>query len=91
MRKTEVALSRFLPTSAVFAAMLTSLAACVSPEQLREQDEATCVGFGFQRGTPDFAACLQRESLARRYAPSFYGPPYMGYPDRPSWYVPPRR
>jgi hypothetical protein len=41
---------------------------CVSPEELRREDEARCAGYGFQSGTPDFASCLQRESLARLYA-----------------------
>ena len=55
---------------------LASLAACVSPEELRREDEAACVGYGFQPGTNDFAACLQRESLARRYQLT---------PDYPGW------
>jgi hypothetical protein len=83
-------LSRYLGMSALFAAVLAGLAACASPEQIRAEDEATCVGYGFQRGTPDFAGCLQQESLARRYSPALYGPPYFG-PERPWWYVPPRR
>jgi hypothetical protein len=83
--------SRTRAISALFAAVLTGLAGCVSPEEMRAEDEATCVGYGFQRGTPDFAACLQREALARRYyAPGLYGPPYLG-PERPWWYVPPQR
>jgi hypothetical protein len=45
-----------------------SLSGCVSPEQLRQRDEAACASYGFQPGTPDFAACLQREALARRDA-----------------------
>jgi hypothetical protein len=44
-----------------------ALAACVSPEQPRAQDEANCRSYGFQPGSPDFATCLQRESLARNY------------------------
>jgi hypothetical protein len=83
-------LSRYLATPALFAAVVTGLAACVSAEQIRAEDEATCVGYGFQRGTTDFAGCLQREALARRYSPALYGPPYMG-PERPWWYVPPTR
>ena len=42
-------------------------ASCVSPEELRHEDEATCAGYGFHVGTDAFATCLQRESLARRY------------------------
>ena len=64
----------------VSSVALTSLGACVSPEEIRAQDMAACASYGFQQGTPDFAACMQRESLARRsylYAPApygFYGP-----------------
>jgi hypothetical protein len=76
--------------SALLGTVLASLAACVSAEQIRAEDEATCAGYGFQRGTPEFASCLQQESLARRYSPALYGPPYLG-PERPFWYVPPRR
>ena len=35
---------------------------CVSPEELRREDEARCAGYGFQTGTSDFANCLQRET-----------------------------
>ena len=47
---------------------LALAASCVSPEELRREDEARCAGYGFKPGTNDFANCLQRESLARRYA-----------------------
>jgi hypothetical protein len=54
-----------------------ALASCVSPEELRREDEATCTGYGFHAGTDAFANCLQKESLARRYwaAPP---PPVLG-------------
>ena len=68
------------------AVLLTGLAGCVSPEELRRQDEAACLGFGFQQGAADFAACLQRESLARRYSFSS-GPGW--YSGGPGWYAPP--
>ena len=45
---------------------------CMSPQEIRAYDEATCTGYGFQPGTTDFAACLQREVLARRYAVETY-------------------
>jgi len=51
---------------AICALALT--ASCVSPEELRRQDEAVCTGYGFKPRTNDFANCLQRENLARRYA-----------------------
>jgi hypothetical protein len=50
-----------------------ALASCVSPEELRREDEATCTGYGFHPDTDAFASCLQKESLARRY------PPYWGW------------
>lgn len=49
------------------AVALLGVAGCASPEELRRQDEAACANYGFQPGTPDFSACLQRESIARRY------------------------
>jgi hypothetical protein len=83
-------LSRNLLLSALLGTVLAGLGACVSAEQIRAEDEATCAGYGFQRGTPEFANCLQQESLARRYSPALYGPPYLG-PERTWWYAPPRR
>jgi hypothetical protein len=52
---------------------------CVSPEELRREDEARCAGYGFQIGTPDFANCLQRESLARLYLTPPPSPPYWAW------------
>jgi hypothetical protein len=56
-----------------------ALASCVSPEELRREDEAACAGYGFHAGTDAFASCLQRESLARRALTSYPPPPYWGY------------
>ena len=56
-------------------ALALALACCVSLEELRREDEARCAGYGFQPGTDAFAACLQRENLARLYLtppPSLY-------------------
>jgi hypothetical protein len=50
----------------VYCLCASVLASCVSPEELRREDEATCAGDGFHPGTDAFATCLQRESLARR-------------------------
>jgi len=44
--------------------VLALVAACVSPEELRRQDEATCAGYGFHPGTDAFSACLQQEPCA---------------------------
>ena len=64
-----------------FAVCATTLAlsSCVSPDELRRVDEATCVGYGFHRDTDAFATCLQRESLARRALISYPPPPYWGW------------
>ena len=56
------AIARVLP-----AFVLLGLAGCVSPEELRQQDEVACASYGFAPGTPDFAGCVQREDWARRY------------------------
>ena len=60
-----------------------ALSSCVSPEELRREDEATCAGYGFHPGTDALASCLQKESLARRYwaAP----PPNWGWGWGPWW------
>jgi hypothetical protein len=57
-----------------------ALSSCVSPEELRREDGATCVGYGFHPDTEALATCLQRESLARSYViSSAPPPPYWGY------------
>jgi hypothetical protein len=53
-----------------------TLASCISPEELRREDEATCSRYGVHSGTDAFATYLQRESLAR---------PYSGPPPGPYW------
>ena len=58
--------------------LLALVASCVSPEELRREDEATCAAYGFHPGTDAFANCLQRESLARRYL-TLPPPPYGGW------------
>ena len=68
------------------ALLLTSvsflvLSGCVSDAELRKQDEAQCMSYGFKPGTTDFANCLQRENLARRYSYPYPAQPYWyGYP-----------
>jgi hypothetical protein len=65
------------------------LASCVSPEELRREDEATCTEYGFHPGTDAFATCLQRESLARRYVIlSEPPPPYWGWGSWGRWWGP---
>lgn len=58
------------------AVSLTALAGCATAQEIREQDEAACSSYGFQRGTTEFAGCLQRESIARRYGYSWDWPPH---------------
>jgi hypothetical protein len=77
-----------LVLSATFLMMLTGLAACVSPAELRAHDEAACTSYGFQPRTPDFAACLQREGLA---GGDLYGPALHGRSYGPGWYPRPPR
>jgi hypothetical protein len=43
-----------------------ALAGCAASQAPRQADEAACRSYGFQAGTPQFAACLRREELARR-------------------------
>ena len=62
----------------VAVALALALASCVSPEELRHEDELTCAGYGFHAGTDAFASCLQKESLARRYWAA-QPPPYWGW------------
>jgi hypothetical protein len=67
--------------------ILFGLSACASPEELRAADEAVCSSDGFGPNTPDFAACLQRQDLARQYSPppmAQYGPARYG----PGWWGP---
>jgi hypothetical protein len=45
---------------------LAGLAGCASPEDLRQQDEANCAGYGYQPNTADFDTCLKKESDARQ-------------------------
>jgi hypothetical protein len=63
--------------SALLALLLLAVAGCVSAAEWRRRDEAQCASYGFKPGTTDFASCLQREDLARRYGyanpPGFYG------------------
>jgi hypothetical protein len=75
----------------IIAATACGLTACISLEEMRQEDEAACIGYGFQPGTPDFAGCLQRENLARRERAQFYGSAFPVWVDRPWWYMPPSR
>jgi hypothetical protein len=72
--------------AAVACALALILTGCVSSEELRREDEATCSGYGFHPGTDAFATCLQRESLARRAITSYPPPPYWAYWGR--WWGP---
>ena len=62
----------------VHAVILAILTGCATADELRERDEAACIGYGFQPGTAEFATCLQRESIARRYG-------YWPYWDSSRW------
>jgi hypothetical protein len=74
-------MGKLILVAGLHLAVLAGLAACATPEELHAEDEARCAGYGFQRGTIEFANCMQRESILRRYAP-IYGPPPFGF----GWY-----
>jgi hypothetical protein len=76
---------RYRTTLALALSLASALAGCETAADLRRLDEARCQGYGFQAGTPDFAACLQRESLARRYTPPYWGPDWGAAYPRPYW------
>ncbi len=68
-------MTRNIALAALCGAALFALSACESAAQLHADDEAACTGYGFQAGTPDFAQCMQRQSLAREYATT----PQLGF------------
>src|SRR5215469_17339683 len=72
-------INRELRLVGIVSALAVALTSCVSADELRREDEATCVGYGFHPDTDAFATCLQRESLARRALTSYPPPPYFGY------------
>lgn len=49
----------------VFAAAISLLAGCVSPEEQRGADRQTCSGYGFTPGTDAFAHCMMETSQQR--------------------------
>jgi hypothetical protein len=61
----------------LLAISLIALAGCATAQDIRQRDEAACTSYGFKLGTTDFASCLQRESIARRYG--------YGYGYYPTW------
>lgn len=67
------------------------LAACATDADFRRADEASCASYGFTPGSDGFAACLQRESLARRYQPppagfyGWYGAGFYSFPPFGVW------
>jgi hypothetical protein len=51
---------RRLASASIACALALTLTSCVSPEELRREDVATCSGYGFHPGTDAFASCLQK-------------------------------
>jgi hypothetical protein len=47
-------------------AMLASLTACASTQELYARDEATCAGKGLEPNSPDFNACVEEQQMLRR-------------------------
>jgi hypothetical protein len=46
---------RGLRLAGVVFTLVLALTSCVSPEELRREDEATCAGYGFHPNTDAFA------------------------------------
>jgi len=42
------------------------LSSCQTAEEIRASDEARCGGYGFRRGTENFANCLMNQDLSRQ-------------------------
>jgi hypothetical protein len=82
---------RHLFRALVAASLMALLASCASEEDFRRADEASCATYGFAPATDAFAACLQRESLARRYGRlpaglyGWYGAGWVGAPPFGMW------
>ena len=43
-----------------------TLSSCQTAEEIRAADEARCGGYGFRRGSENFANCLMNQDLSRR-------------------------
>ena len=63
------------------AISLSVLAGCVSAAEIRARDASVCGNYGFHEGTSEFAACLQRENLARQFLYTSPSPYYSAYPN----------
>ncbi|AGT07229.1 hypothetical protein [Paracoccus aminophilus] len=48
--------------------VVLALAACESPQQSMSRYAATCAAYGFKNGTPEKAACMQKEASEARQA-----------------------
>jgi hypothetical protein len=49
-----------------FVGITLALGGCVSPEQIRANEQATCAGYGFEPGSTDFAQCMMTVDQERR-------------------------
>ena len=67
-------MARAAPSLLLAAGLVLLLEACASDADFRHADEAACTSYGFTPGSDGFAACLQREALARRYPPLWSAP-----------------
>ena len=68
---------RSLGLALVVCVLALALASCVSPEELRQEDEATCTGYGFHRGTD--ASLVVSRRKAWRGVIGLRRPPYWGW------------
>jgi hypothetical protein len=76
--ETEATMNLMAKSAAlVLAFSAIALGGCATAQDIRQRDEAACTSYGFQPGTAEFASCLQRESIARRYGnwPDYWGSP----------------
>ena len=47
-------------------ALLSVLAACESPEQVRRQHFSACANYGYRPGEPGWAECMERQDMRRQ-------------------------
>lgn len=67
-----------LVIAALIGFVTLELGGCASDQEVRQTDQSNCIQYGFSKGTTDFAACMQRERLARLQ--------YYVYGPEPFWW-----
>jgi hypothetical protein len=46
----------------LISSLVVMLSGCLSPQQIRQQQVETCLGFGFRAGTNQFNQCMTRQA-----------------------------